>query len=47
MNGQGGYYFSAENKFFKGDFKENEITGRGVFFYSDTQDFYLGEVLNS
>ena len=36
MNGKGGYYFMLENQFYKGDFKEGEITGRGIFFYSDS-----------
>lgn len=35
MHGKGGLYFSVENSFYKGEFRENEITGRGVFFYSD------------
>ena len=33
-----------ENCFFKGDIKDNKISGRGVFFYVDSQNFYLGEV---
>lgn len=44
MHGIGGYYFSNENNFYKGEFKEGHITGRGVFFYSDYDDFYMGEV---
>jgi hypothetical protein len=36
MHGQGGYYFTAENWFYKGDFRDGELTGRGVFFYSDS-----------
>ena len=44
MHGIGGYYYSMENQFYKGEFKEGELTGRGIIFYSDSQDFYIGEV---
>lgn len=44
MQGKGGLYFSEENYFYKGDFKEGKMHGRGVFFYPDSKNFYLGEV---
>ena len=33
-----------ENSFYKGEFRDDALTGRGIFFYSDNQDYYLGEV---
>jgi hypothetical protein len=44
MHGIGSYFFSESNYFYRGAFHLGEITGRGLFFYSDTQDFYIGEV---
>jgi hypothetical protein len=44
MHGVGTYYDSAGNFFYSGGFKEDEQTGRGLIFFSDSQDFYMGEV---
>jgi hypothetical protein len=29
---------------YKGAFRDGQLTGRGIFFYCDSQDFYMGEV---
>ena len=40
----GGYYFANDNYFYKGDFTEGMLTGKGIFFFCDSQDMYMGEV---